>query len=128
MKKKWISTIKFLYVFIFVCFLSTWISSFQKKDLTQIDKNVPVVFNPLNPTLSRGQPTHMYIIEDLRIGTVKGRDEYMFGEIREIAVDNEGQIYVLDYKKTLIRVFDKNGLYKRTIGKFGQGSIHWETL
>ncbi len=127
MKKKWISTIKFLFVFIFVCCLSTGIGSFQKKDLTQIDKNVPVVFNPLNPTPSRGQSTHMYITEDLRIGTVKGRDEYMFGEIREIAVDNEGQIFVLDTKKTLINVYDKNGLYKKTIGRHGQGPGELQT-
>ncbi len=79
MKKKWISTINFLFVFIFICCLSTG------------------------------------------IGTVKGRDEYMFGEIREIAVDNEGQIFVLDTKKTLINVYDKNGLYKKTIGRHGQG-------
>ena len=45
----------------------------------------------------------------------------MFGEIREMAVDDDGQIFVLDTKKTLISVFDKNGLYKKSFGRHGQG-------
>jgi len=77
--------------------------------------------NSLNPTPHKGQPTRMHITEDLRIGTVKGSDEYMFGVIREIAVDDDGQIFVLDTKKTLINIYNRNGLYKKTIGRHGQG-------
>ncbi len=121
MKEIWISTIKIIFILVFVCFLSAWPIASQKKNLTQIDKNVPTVLNPLDPTPTKSQPSRMYITEDLRIGTVKGSDEYMFGEIREMAVDDEGQIFVLDIKKTLINVYDKNGLYKKTIGRHGQG-------
>ena len=96
-------------------------SSLQKAEQIKTEKNVPTVFNPLNPTSRKGQPIHMYITEDLRIGTVKGSDEYMFGDIRQLAVDDDGQIFVLDIKKTLINVYDKNGLYKKTIGRHGQG-------
>ena len=45
----------------------------------------------------------------------------MFSNIRQVAVDEEGQIFVLDTKKILISVFDKNGLYKKTIARHGQG-------
>lgn len=121
MKRNFILHNSLLLFFLFIWSLPASASSPQKKEQTKIDKNVPVVFNPINPTPSKGQPTHMYITEDLRIGTVKGSDEYMFGEIQEIAVDDKGQIFVLDTKKTLINVYDKNGLYKKTIGRHGQG-------
>ena len=88
---------------------------------TEEKNKVLTVLNPLHPTPRKGQPTHMYLTEDLRIGKVEGQDEYMFGEIREIAVDDDGQIFVLDIKKTLINVYDKNGRYKKTIGRHGQG-------
>lgn len=121
MKRKTFFLRSLLYILFFVSNLSALASSPQKIDQTKIDKNVPTVFNSLNPTPRQGQPTRMYITEDLRIGTVKGSDEYMFGEIREMAVDDDGQIFVLDTKKTLINVYDKNGLYKKTIGRHGQG-------
>ncbi len=121
MKRIGITTICLLLVSIFVCSLFAWPFFSQKRDLTQLEKNVPTVLNPLNPSPRKGQFSHMYITEDLRIGTVKGSDEYMFGEIREIAVDDDGQIFVLDIKKTQINVYDKNGFYKKTIGRHGQG-------
>ncbi len=121
MKRKTFLLKSFLSILFFVLNLSGLDSSPQKVKQTKIDKNVPTVFNSLNPMPRKGQPTRMYITEDLRIGTVKGSDEYMFGEIQEIAVDDDGQIFVLDTKKTLINVYDKNGLYKKTIGRHGQG-------
>ncbi|MFC2167275.1 6-bladed beta-propeller [Acidobacteriota bacterium] len=121
MAKNRIVKFSLFFLFFTVTSISTGLISSQKKDLSGVDKNVPVVSNPLNPTLIKGQSSQMYITEDLRIGTVKGSDEYMFGEIREIAVDDDGQIFVLDTKKTLINVYDKNGLYKKTIGRHGQG-------
>lgn len=121
MKKTWISIDKLLLSFVLVFFLPAWILSTQKKDLTQISKNVPTVSNPLRPTPRPGQPSKIHLTEDLRIGEVEGLNEYMFGEIREIAVDDNGQIFVLDIKKTLINIYDKNGLFKKTIGRHGQG-------
>jgi hypothetical protein len=38
-----------------------------------------------------------------------------------MAVDDEGRIYVLDWKEIHVKVFDRNGTYIRTIGKKGQG-------
>jgi hypothetical protein len=45
----------------------------------------------------------------------------MFSQIRDIAVDEEGRIYVLDTKESHIRVFNRDGEYLKTIGKIGQG-------
>lgn len=119
--KYWITRQNLLLIFLFVWMYPVSTSSSLQTKQIETDKNVPVVSNPLNPSPQKGQPSFMYLTEDLRIGTVKGSDEYMFGEIREIAVDDDGQIFVLDTKKTLINVYDKNGLYKKTIGRHGQG-------
>ena len=121
MKKIWISAIKIILIFVFICFLSAWPIASQKKGLTQVDKKISTILNPIMPAHNQNKPSQMYITEDLRIGEAKSRDEYMFGEIREMAVDDDGQIFVLDTKKTLISVFDKNGLYKKSFGRHGQG-------
>lgn len=121
MNKNRIVIFSLFYISILIWYLPLSGFSVQKVGQMKPDKNVHIIENPLIPTPRQGQPSHMYITEDLRIGTVKGRDEYMFGEIQEIAVDDDGQIFVLDTKKTLINVYDKNGVYKKTIGRHGQG-------
>lgn len=59
--------------------------------------------------------------EELSIGEEGKGDEYMFSVARDIAVDEEERIYVLDSKEAHIKVFDKNGRYIKTIGRKGQG-------
>lgn len=59
--------------------------------------------------------------EDLRIGSEDGQSEYMFAVIRHIAVDDDENIYVGDYRESHIKVFDKKGKFIQTIGKRGQG-------
>ncbi len=44
-----------------------------------------------------------------------------FSEIRGIQVDDQGQIYVLDSKECLVKVFDPKGKLIRSFGKRGQG-------
>jgi hypothetical protein len=58
--------------------------------------------------------------EELSIGEAEEREEYIFSEIRDIAVDEESRIYVLDSKESHIRVFNTNGEYIKTIGKKGK--------
>lgn len=45
----------------------------------------------------------------------------MFSRISDIAVDNSGRIYVLDYMEAELRVFDEKGRYIRTVGGKGEG-------
>lgn len=61
------------------------------------------------------------IEEDLKIGEVEGDENYMFSQIRYLAVDNAENIYVADTKEMHVKVFDKNGEFLRVIGKAGQG-------
>ncbi len=51
----------------------------------------------------------------------------MLYEPREIDVDEDGNIYVLDRKAIHIKVFNSCGKFVRTIGKKGQGPGEFET-
>ncbi len=79
---------------------------------------VTVVKNPKEP-LYEGDVFNLD--EELIIGDAEGTEEYMFSRIRDIDVDNDEKIYVLDSRKYHIKVFDKDGIYLSVIGKKGQG-------
>ena len=59
--------------------------------------------------------------EELSIGVAEGEEEYMFQMVNDIDADEQGHIYVSEGRLALIRVFDENGEYLRTIGRRGQG-------
>lgn len=61
------------------------------------------------------------LVEELRIGTVDGDENYQFGMIAALEVDAEGNIYVLDFQAREVKVFDPNGLYLRRMGRRGSG-------
>lgn len=61
------------------------------------------------------------VIEELRLGAVDAEGPEQFGEIRAIAVDGEGRIYVLDGHAQQVRVFDAGGRHVRTVGREGAG-------
>jgi len=99
------------------------------EDKVQIktENGVQVITNPIKPNMLPGIPSKMMIEKELVIGKSSGRDEYMFGDAKGVAVDDSGRIFVLDSKQTLIRVFDRNGAYLKTIGKKGQGPGELQT-
>jgi hypothetical protein len=78
---------------------------------------VTIVKNPVEPMY--GEDT-LELEEDLSIGEAEGRDEYVFSQVKSVAVDGLDNIYVLDSKEAHIKVFDKVGQYLTTIGKKGQ--------
>ncbi|HKS04679.1 MAG TPA: 6-bladed beta-propeller [Gemmatimonadaceae bacterium] len=61
------------------------------------------------------------LVQEVSIGALDGPDEYVFGEVADIAVGEDGAIYVLDRTVNAIRMYDANGKYLRTIGRRGQG-------
>jgi hypothetical protein len=79
---------------------------------------VTVIKNPKQPMYKEEVCT---IKEDLSIGKAEGQEEYMFGYIPGLAVDDNGDIYVADVQAMQIRVFDQDGKFLRTIGRKGQG-------
>ena len=74
---------------------------------------VTIVKNPKNPLYAENV---LEFVEELTIGKAEGKEEYLFSDIRQLTVDDEGYIYALDFKEKHVKVFNNNGEYQRTIG------------
>ncbi|MXW56777.1 MAG: hypothetical protein F4Z59_09040 [Gemmatimonadales bacterium] len=61
------------------------------------------------------------LVPELSIGEVEGPDEYLFGRIGSIAVDDDRNVYVFDQQAREVRMFGPEGGYVRTLGGPGQG-------
>ncbi|NKB88769.1 MAG: 6-bladed beta-propeller [Acidobacteria bacterium] len=62
-----------------------------------------------------------YAVEELRIGTLEGPDETMFGRIGQIAPDGSGGVFLFDGQVPAIRNFDGQGNYLGQVGGRGEG-------
>ena len=82
------------------------------------DGDVTVVKNPKEPIY---RSNILSFKEEWVLGGAKAKPESTFSQVRHIVVDELENIYVLDFKESNIRVFDKAGRYLRTIGRAGQG-------
>ena len=91
---------------------STWEGTIEEID------GVTVVKNPKQPMYG-SDVFHME--EELSIGEEGKGEEYFFADARDIEVDEEGKIYILDIHEAHTKIFDKNGKYIKTFGKKGQG-------
>ena len=96
-------------------------------ELRMLLKNMPSVlfvvclFLPTAFASPAGKKEEIRLIPDLSIGMDAGDENYMFSSLRSVQVDDEGNIFVLDWKENLIKVYDKYGKHVRTFGKTGQG-------
>ena len=61
------------------------------------------------------------LVPEVTIGTMDGGDEYMFGSVNSIAVDDEGAIYVYDSGVKALRKCDAAGTFVATFGREGEG-------
>jgi hypothetical protein len=114
-------TVKYLSIVLFLS-ISVLCFSFggQKaewKGKIEVEDGVKVIRNPKEPMY--GEIT-FELEEDLSIGN-EDDENYLFYRLRDIQVDTNGNIYVLDSGNQRLQVFDKKGKYRRTIGKKGQG-------
>lgn len=113
---------RIFFPFIFVLIIFIGINCSQQKTEWQgaIEEadGVSVVKNPKEPIYGEDA---FVLEEELSIGEAEGREEYMFQSIYTLAVSDNGDIYVLDYKAQHVKVFDQDGQYLRTIGRPGQG-------
>lgn len=91
------------------------------------ENGVTVIKNP-KETMYGADILHLE--EGLSIGKAEGKEEFQFTEIRSprsaVAVDDQGNIYVLDVRDCWVKVFDKDGKFLRTVGKKGQGPGEFE--
>lgn len=61
------------------------------------------------------------LVPELTIGEFEGPDEYLFGQVRSIAVSGAGEIFVLDAQAPIVRAYAPDGSYLRAIGRDGGG-------
>ena len=61
------------------------------------------------------------LVPELSIGEMDGADEYLFGSIASIAVDDDRNVHVLDRQGQYIRSFNADGQYVRSWGRRGEG-------
>ena len=87
------------------------------KGKIEIKDGIKIFRNPAQPLYGE---IHFKLEEDLSIGNEED-DNYMFYLVWHIAVDEKGNIYVVDWGKKHVQMFDNTGKYIRTIGRQGQG-------
>ena len=61
------------------------------------------------------------LVPEVSIGELDGPEEYLFGSVRSIAVDDDHNVYVLDGQARHVRVYDSDGTYVKTLGRDGEG-------
>ncbi len=61
------------------------------------------------------------LVPEVAIGQVDGPEEYLFGRLTSIAVDDSRRVYVLDDQAQHVRVYDSEGVYLETLGRQGEG-------
>ncbi len=88
-----------------------WTGTIEEKD------GVIVVKNPLEPLYGE---LNLDLKKDLSIGN-NDDENYLFYDVSAIALDSFENIFVLDAGNHRIQKFDKDGMYRRTIGRKGQG-------
>lgn len=75
-----------------------------------------------NPAPGRGGgPDEWRLVEELRLGRVDGTGPEVFGDVHDVAVDEKGHIYVLDYGSKEVRIFDRGGRHVRNMAGDGEG-------
>lgn len=73
-----------------------------------------------NPGFPRDGVRELTLEEALSIGK-DDDDNYLIARPGAIALDGDGNIYMLDLKLKHVKVFDKNGVFLRAISRKGQG-------
>ena len=79
---------------------------------------IVVVENPASPIHRNAA---LSLEEELSIGREDAGEEYLFSDITGFDASDEGSIYVINRPDANVRVFDRNGLFLKTIGRKGQG-------
>ena len=84
----------------------------------EVQNGINVIINPKEP-MYKGKT--LTLKEEIAIGGAASREHYSLGDVRSLAVDDTGTIFVLDEKDIVIKAFDKSGKYLKSFGQKGQG-------
>lgn len=88
----------------------------------EIKNNTKIIKNPSDSVYGE---ILFELEKDLSIGG-EDDDNYLFYDPRNIAVDEQGNIFILERGNCRVQKFDNKGKYLQTIGKKGQGPGEFE--
>jgi hypothetical protein len=91
----------------------------ERARVDTLETGMVVVENPASGTW--GDDPAWRLTDPIKIGNADDGGPEVFGDVRSIALDGSGRVYVLDFYAQHIRVFDTDGAYLRTLGRPGQG-------
>ncbi len=97
----------------------------QKIDIRTQD-GVIVVRNPRAPVPQPGGPSQLLLTQDLVLGKDPAGGPAIIAELRSVGVDDQENIWTLDWEDIKVRVFDKTGKLVSEFGKKGQGPREWQ--
>ncbi len=106
------------------CFLILFSLGFSadKKEFRIIKENgIPVAVNPDFPVPAKNGPKDIVFEEELILGSTEGDPHTTFGEFISYTVDDQENIYILDWRAKTVRKFGPKGDYLLSFGKAGQG-------
>src|SRR5688500_9711363 len=87
--------------------------------------NVSAQRTPADTIVRRAErPVHAGVatlVEELSIGVADGREEYILGEVADVAVARDGSMFVFDRQVPIVRHYDASGRFLRSIGRGGSG-------
>ena len=89
-----------------------WGGKIQERD------GIVVVQNPVDPVYRNAA---LSFSEELCIGREDAGEEHLFSEIGGLDVDDEGRIYVINSRDANVRIFDRDGVFLKAVGRKGQG-------
>ena len=89
---------------------------------------VTVVENPAEGLWDDKEGIDIHFNTVGQIGILDGDENYIFGQISALAVDNKGNVYVTEREVGEIRKFDSNGQFVIKFGRKGQGPGEFEFI
>jgi len=112
----------------FVCAAALMLASFActAADLTSSEPG-PVLTTDIPPVDSDERIGEIALVVDLELGTEKGPEEALLYGPTDIAVDQTGNMYILDARAKSVVTFGSDGEYTRRIGGPGQGPGEFES-
>jgi hypothetical protein len=61
------------------------------------------------------------LVPEISVGLVTGPEEYLFASVRSLATAPDGTLYVMDGGIPALRVYNPDGTYRATFGRWGEG-------
>jgi len=93
----------------------------QKIEITKLADGTTLIHNPKLPVPQPGGPTRLLLKQDMIVGKRPGGGGPLIAQLRSVGVDEQENIWTLDWQDNKIRIFDKGGQLINTFGKKGQG-------